>query len=63
MPKVYDTIVLDVTPERFLNACSQTELVEVQLLLHSNRFQKKMRGEKVEESYDEQVLKALSNAQ
>lgn len=34
--------MLEVTPERFLEACSREELIETQLLLDSQRFQIKM---------------------
>ncbi|MDP2188538.1 MAG: hypothetical protein Q8J69_07635 [Sphingobacteriaceae bacterium] len=46
MPKINKHFELDVTPERFLEACSVTELQEVELLLYSPRFQAKIKAEK-----------------
>lgn len=43
MPKIIKQFDLDVTPERFLNACSPQELIEVELLITSPRFVQKMK--------------------
>ena len=42
MPKITKQFELDVTPERFLNACTAQELLEVELLITSPRFVHKM---------------------
>ena len=42
MPKITKQFELDVTPERFLSACSAEELIEVELLITSPRFVAKM---------------------
>ncbi|MBV7268395.1 hypothetical protein [Winogradskyella luteola] len=42
MPKIIKQFELDVTPERFLNACSPEELYEVELLITSPRFTNKI---------------------
>ncbi len=38
MPKITKQFELDVTPERFLNACSPEELIEVELLITRPMF-------------------------
>lgn len=42
MPKLEKIFTLEITPEQFLNACTPTELQEVELLISSRRFQSKM---------------------
>jgi hypothetical protein len=42
MPQIQKQFVLDVSPERFLNACSAQELIEVEILITSPRFVAKM---------------------
>ncbi len=42
MPKVQKIFNLEVTPDKFLRACSATELREVELLLSSKTYQNKM---------------------
>lgn len=42
MPKITKQFELEVTPERFLNACTPEELLEVELLITSPRFVAKM---------------------
>lgn len=42
MPQIQKIFTLEVTPEKFLNACSPQELKEVELLLSSPRFQTKL---------------------
>lgn len=39
MPEITKVFNLQVTPERFLDACSPTELYELQQLLYSTRYQ------------------------
>ena len=46
MPQIQKVFHLDVTPERFLDACSVEELIEVQLLLSSPRYQHQINQEK-----------------
>jgi len=43
MPKIQSINTIDVTPEKFLEACDSTELKELELLLSSHRYQAKMR--------------------
>ncbi len=38
MPKISKQFFLEVTPEQFLNACSQDEVYELWLLINSNRY-------------------------
>jgi len=45
MPQLQKIFTLDVTPEKFLENCSQSELIETELLLSSERFQQRIRGE------------------
>lgn len=42
MPKIQKIFQLDVTPEKFLDACSSDELIELELLLGSSKYQKKI---------------------
>jgi hypothetical protein len=42
MPKITQINQIDISPEKFLNACSPEELIEVELLLYSPRFQDKI---------------------
>lgn len=44
MPTLNKSFTLTVTPEQFLNACSQSELWEVNTLLSSHKFYEKMYG-------------------
>lgn len=39
MPKVQKIFTLEVTPTKFLEACSGEELIELEMLLSSKRFQ------------------------
>ncbi len=43
MPVLDQTFRIDVTPEKFLNACSQEELIELDLLMSSPRIVEKMK--------------------
>jgi len=40
MPQITQVNTLDISPEKFLNACSKLELYETWLLMQSNRYQK-----------------------
>lgn len=42
MPIIAQLNQIDITPEKFLNACSPEELYEVQLLLSSARYQEQI---------------------
>ncbi|MGB8706239.1 MAG: hypothetical protein WCD31_14530 [Gillisia sp.] len=42
MPRINKQFTLDVSPERFLDACSADELIEVEILLSSPRYQNAM---------------------
>ena len=45
MPKIEKAFRLEVTPERFLEACSSEELIELDMLLTSPRYRERMNGE------------------
>lgn len=45
MPRIEKVYTLEIKLERFLDACSREELIELELLLSSPRYQKKIRGE------------------
>lgn len=53
MPQISKVFYLEVTPERFLECCSQSELIEVDLLLNSERFQQRMRGDSCHCEYED----------
>ncbi len=42
MPKINQVNGIDITREKFLEACNSTELKELELLITSNRYQKQM---------------------
>ncbi len=42
MPKISQTILHDITVKKFLDACDQTELLEIDLLLGTQEYQSKM---------------------
>lgn len=46
MPKITRMLELEITPERYLDACSVTELQELEVLLNSPRYQSKITAEK-----------------
>lgn len=46
MPKLTRTFELEITPERFLESCSNEELQEVDLLIQSPRFRERLTAEK-----------------
>lgn len=39
MPKIYQSTCLEVTPEKFIQQCSDRELYELDLLMNSPRVQ------------------------
>jgi hypothetical protein len=42
MAKHTKILQIEITPEQFLNNCSQLELKEVELLIHSPQYQKRI---------------------
>jgi len=42
MPQIQKVFKLEVIPERFLDACSAEELIEVEILISARRYQAKM---------------------
>lgn len=46
MPKLTRSFELEITPERFLAACSNEELQEIDLLIQSPRFRARLTAEK-----------------
>lgn len=42
MPKITEVHLIDITPEKFLENCSPTELREIDHLIQSPRFQVRM---------------------
>lgn len=44
MPKVDKILTIEITPERFLIACSPTELAEIDILIQTKYFQDKING-------------------
>lgn len=49
MPRIQNIHSIDITPERFLNACDPTELHELQLLLSKPVYQNRMQEEEEED--------------
>lgn len=47
MPKHTQVITIDITPERFLENCSDDELKELDLLLQSDRYQLRINKPKI----------------
>jgi hypothetical protein len=45
MPKIDKVFTIDITPERFLAACSDTELYELYLLIDSEVLRREKRKE------------------
>lgn len=46
MPKHTQVITIEITPERFLENCSDDELKELDLLIQSERYQSRIREPK-----------------
>lgn len=65
MPKIVQMHEVNITPERYLNACSVTELHELQLLLGSPHYQDKMQGDEEQNVTDwfAEEAKRLSRSQ
>ncbi len=42
MPRLEKVYTLEISVEQFLDNCTENELQEVELLIHSHRYQKKM---------------------
>lgn len=47
MPEVSKVFYIDITPERFIEACSDLELKELDLLLSSPRFQQRLKATEI----------------
>lgn len=45
MPKINQLSIIDITPERFLESCSPTELREIDHLIQAPRFRVRMEQE------------------
>jgi hypothetical protein len=60
MPQIQKQFVLDVSPERFLNACSAEELMEVEILITSPRFVAKMNQAQKEINEENEEQSALT---
>ncbi|WP_417365959.1 hypothetical protein [Flavobacterium beibuense] len=43
MPNIQKQFLLEVTPEQFLNACSPSELMELEVLIAAPRYQAMMK--------------------
>jgi len=43
MPQITKVFTLEISPERFLESCSDNELKELDLLLASERYQRRIR--------------------
>ena len=52
MPKIQKIFELDVTPEKFLDACSHEELIEVGMLLSSAKYQNRIQKHLIKLSND-----------
>lgn len=42
MPKITQVYSIDITPEKFLENCSDLELMEIDMLIQSKRFQERI---------------------
>ncbi|MET3035850.1 hypothetical protein ABXT08_07105 [Chryseobacterium sp. NRRL B-14859] len=45
MPKLQKIFTLEISPEQFLNNCSPSELKEIDLLIQSNHYVKRMESQ------------------
>jgi len=59
MPKITKNFQIEITPERFLNACSREELIEIDLLLQKPMYQQTMREDLKNRKYLEFSPKML----
>ncbi|WZL88294.1 hypothetical protein VS868_11875 [Salinimicrobium sp. 3283s] len=62
MPKIQSHTVIDITPEKFLNACDSTELNELELLLSSPRYREKMNEVEIEDEWPQEEFENLPMA-
>lgn len=47
MPEITKIFQVEITPERFLDACSNDELKEIDLLIQSPRFQNRIKEKQI----------------
>ncbi len=47
MPSITKIFQVDITPERFLDACSDEELKEIDLLIQTERFQNRIKEKQI----------------
>ena len=47
MPAITKNFQVDITPERFLDACSDEELKEIDLLIQAERFQNRIKEKQI----------------
>ena len=47
MPAITKNFQVDITPERFLDACSDEELKEIDLLIQTERFQNRIKEKQI----------------
>lgn len=47
MPEIAKVLHIEITPEQFLDNCSDNELKEIDLLIQSPRYQNRMNGIKI----------------
>ena len=47
MPEIIKVMYVDITPERFLDACSDEELKEIDLLIQTERFQNRIKEKQI----------------
>lgn len=53
MPEISKVLKLTITPEQFLDSCSENELKEIDLLIQSPRYVNKMRCHSVKKESNE----------
>jgi len=61
MPTITNFTTLEVTPEKFLEACSPSELMEVDMLIQGAHFQKKMHDEAAGQKAIDELKKSFNN--
>ncbi len=59
MPAINQLNSIDISVEKFLNACSQVELREVEILINSPHFQQRMNqaDQETETDFHQELLK------
>lgn len=60
MPSITKTLFLEVTPEQFLEACTPSELMEVDILIQGAHFQNKMNEEKKFRDFSEDLYNGIT---